>query len=258
MAPYSFEEVGRSAYDVGPFVLAFAPGLLLLRRGVDAWLLAGFALAYGAAVVFGMWAHPRYVHPALILLLVVGVAATARLRAYGPRAARAVTALLAATVLVQTALSVRVLAPLWPDSARVAFGRMSRDAFLRRNERHYALATLVHEQVPPDGNVLVLGMIPHPYYYVGRRFTLASPLEQGAIDYWRMQTLDEFLAAIRAFGVTHVVRETDPDKRATNPVGARVLQLWDELLARSERLGGDDSGALYRLAPAVAHAGSGS
>jgi len=32
MAPQSFEEVGRSAYDVGPFLLAFAPGLFLLRR----------------------------------------------------------------------------------------------------------------------------------------------------------------------------------------------------------------------------------
>ena len=257
MAPHSFEETGRSAYDVGPFLLAFVPGLLLLRRTPQAWLLAGIAFAYAAVIVFGVWAHPRYVHPTLALLLVVAVEACARVRTYGPRAARAVTALLAATVLLQIALSLRVVAPLWPDSARAAFGRMTPDAFLRRNERHYALASLVHAEVPPDGNVLVLGMIPHPYYYVGRPFTLASPLEQGAIDYRRMQTLDDFLTAVRRFGITHVVREVEPDRRAVNPVGDHVLQLWDALLARADKLGEEEGGALYRLPPAVAHAEGG-
>lgn len=257
MAPYSFEETGRSGYDVGPFLLAFVPGLLLLRRAPQAWLLAGIAFAYAAIVVFAMWAHPRYVHPALALLLVVGVEATARLRAYGPWAARATTVLLAGTVCLQTALAARVVAPLWPDSAKVAFGRMTPDAFLQRNDRHYALAALVRASVPPDGNVLVLGMIPHPYYYVGRRFTLASPLEQGAIDYWRIETLEDFLTAIRRFGVTHVVREVDPDKPAVNPVGARVLRLWDELLAHADKLGEEEGGALYRLAPTAAPAEGG-
>jgi 4-amino-4-deoxy-L-arabinose transferase-like glycosyltransferase len=257
MAPQSFEEIGRSAYDVGPFLLAFVPGLLLLRRASQARLLAAVAIAYAVVVVFGIWAHPRYVHPALILLLVVAVEVTAALREYGAWAPRAVTALLAATVLVQTALSLRVIAPLWPDSARVALGRMTPDAFLRRNDRRYALASLVHAQVPPDGHLLVLGMIPHPYYYVGRSFVLASPLEQGAIDYWRMQTVDEFVAAIRRLGITHVVRETEPDKPAVNPVGDRVLRMWDALLARSEKVGDSDGGALYRLAPDLARAEGG-
>jgi hypothetical protein len=257
MAPQSFEEVGRSAYDVGPFLLAFVPGLLLLRRASQARLLAAVAIAYAVVVVFGMWAHPRYVHAALILLLVVAVEVTALLRGYGAWAARAVTAVLAATVLVQTALSLRVIAPLWPDSARVALGRMTPDAFLRRNDRRYALASLVHAQVPPDGHLLVLGMIPHPYYYLGRSFVLASPLEQGAIDYWRMQTVDEFVAAIRRLGITHVVRETEPDKPAVNPVGDRVLRMWDALLARSEKVGDSDGGALYRLGPDLARAEGG-
>ncbi len=252
MAPQSFEETGRFAYDLGPSLLAFAPGLLLLRKSRDAWLLAGLAVAYAAPVAFWMWAHPRYVHPAVPLLLVVAVEAVRRLAVYGPRAARAVTAVLAATVLLHTALAVRVLAPLWPDSVRVATGRMSADEFLRRNERRYALASVVHEQVPPDGNVLVLGMIPHPYYYLDRRFTLASPLEQDAIDYRRIETLDEFVKTLREFGVTHVVREAEADKRGANPVGDRVLRLWDELLARAEKIGDTPDGALYRLSPAVA------
>lgn len=254
MAPQSFEEAGRSAYDVGPFLLAFAPALVLLRGRRDAGLLLGVAAAYATVVVFGMWAHPRYIHPALVLLLIATVEATARLRALGPAAARGVTAVLVATVLVQTALTARVLAPLWPDSARVALGRMTPDAFLRKNERHYALASLVRAHVPPNGNVLLLGMIPHPYYYVGRPFTLASPLEQGAIDYRSIANVDDFVNAIRRYGVTYVVREDEPDKRAANPVGERVLRLWDDLLARAEKIGDTPDGALYRLTPAMARA----
>ncbi len=252
MAPQSFEEVGRSAYDIGPFLLAFVPGLLLLPRRSEGWVLAGIAVAYGAPVVFGMWAHPRYVHPALALLLPVGVAVLRRLRAFGPWAARAVTAVLAMTVLAQTALSVRVIAPLWGDSARVAFGRTTRDAFLRRNERRYDLALLVQARVPPGGNLLVLGMIPHPYYYIGRPFTLASPLEQDAIDYRRIATLDDFITTVQRLGITHVVREVEAEKRGANPVGERVLQLWDGLLANADKIGEVDGGSLYRLHPVIA------
>jgi hypothetical protein len=115
----------------------------------------------------------------------------------------------------------------------------------------------VHEQVPPDGNVLVLGMIPHPYYYLDRRFTLASPLEQDAIDYRRITTLEEFIATLRRFGVTHVVREAEAEKRAANPVGDRVVRLWDELVARADKVAEDEDGAVYRLSPAVARAGEG-
>jgi hypothetical protein len=257
MAPHSFEDVGRSAYDIGPFLLAFVPGVLLLRRTSEAWILAGIALAYAAPVVFGMWAHPRYVHPALPLLLLVGVEAVRRLRTYGPAAARAVTAALVLTLVMQTMLSARAIAPLWAESVRVAFGTMSRDVFLRRNERRYVLASLVQAQVPPSGNVLVLGMIPHPYYYLGRQFTLASPLEQDAIDYRRMTTLDDFVTTVQQLGVTHIVREAEVEKRATNPVGERVLQLWDGLLANADKLGENEGGALYRLHPAVARAEGG-
>jgi hypothetical protein len=251
MAPQSFEEVGRSTYDIGPFVLALAPGVLLLRRDPRAWLLMALALAYGGIIVVGMWPHPRYVHPALPLLLIVGVRAVETLRAYGPAASRVITAVLALTVLGQAGLSLRVIAPKWPDAARVAVGAMSEDAYLRRHERRYPLWSLVNREVPPDGNVLVLGMIPHPYY-LERRFTLASPLEQGAVDYRHIATVDELVARLEEFGVTHVVREPEPEKPGMNPVGPRVLELWDELLARCEKAGEVESGALYRLRPVVA------
>ncbi len=246
MAPYAFENVGRFAYDVGPFLLAFLPAVVVLRRDPQAWILAGLALAYGAIVVFGMWAHPRYVHPTFPLLLVVGVQALAVLAARGVGARRAATAVLALTVVGQAVTSLRVVAPLVPDSARVAVGRMSEDEFLRRYERRYPLWEMVNREVPPGGNVLILAMIPHPYHLT-RRFTLASPLEQGAIDYRRLTSVDELRAALAAYDVTHVVREPEEAKAADNPVGERVTRLWDELLASAEKVDESEAGTLYRL-----------
>jgi hypothetical protein len=94
-------------------------------------------------------------------------------------------------------------------------------------------------------------MIPHPYHII-RPFTLASPLEQGAIDYRRLTSVDELTAALAPFGVTHVVRELEEDKAAANPVGDRVTRLWDELIAGAEKVGETATGALYRLRPVVA------
>ncbi len=251
MAPHSFEEAGRSAYDIGPFILAFAPGIVLLRRDAAAWALATLAITYGAAVVFGMWPHPRYVHPAVPLLLLVAVRVVDRLRRFGAWGSHAVTGLLAATVLGQVTLSTRVLAPLFPDSLQVALGRISKDEFLARHERRYPLWRLVNAEVPPEGNVLILGMIPHPYH-VERRFTLASPLEQGAIDYRRIANVNEFLAALDRFGVTHVVREQEAPKEGANPVGPHVETLWEGLLARCEQVGSADTGEVLYQLPAAA------
>ena len=251
MAPYAFENVGRFAYDIGPFLLAFVPGVLLLRRDSRAWILVGLGLAYSAAVVLGMWAHPRYIHPTLPLFLVVAVQALWTLGGGGLAARRATVALLALTVVAQAATALRVVAPLVPDSVRVATGRMSEDAFLRRYERRYPLWDLVNREVPATGNVLILAMIPHPYHII-RPFTLASPLEQGAIDYRRLTTVDELTAVLAPLGVTHVVRELEEDKAAANPVGDHVTRLWDELIAGAEKVGETTTGALYRLRPVVA------
>ena len=251
MAPYAFENVGRFAYDVGPFLLAFVPGVLLLRRDSRAWILAGLGLTYSAIVVFGMWAHPRYIYPTLPLFLVVAVQVLWTLGAGGVTARRGAVALLALTVAMQAVTALRVVAPVVPDSLRVATGWMSEDAFLRRYERRYPLWDLVNQEVPATGNVLILAMIPHPYHII-RPFTLASPLEQGVIDYRHLATVDELTAALAPFGVTHVVREPEEEKAAANPVGDHVTRLWDELIARAEKVGETSTGALYRLRPVLA------
>lgn len=255
MAPYAFEKVGRYAYDIGPFLLAFVPAVLLLRHAPQAWILTGLGFAYSAIVVFGMWAHPRYVHPTLPLFLIVAVHALWTLGASGPLARRAVVAVLLLTAVLQGVTALRVVAPLVPDSVRIATGRLSDEDFLRRYERRYALWELVNREVPPNGNVLILAMIPHPYHLT-RRFTLASPLEQGAIDYRRLGTVDDLAAALAPFGVTHVVREPEDDKAAANPIGDRVTELWDGLIARSEKVAETAAGALYRVGPLVAEKGA--
>jgi hypothetical protein len=104
----------------------------------------------------------------------------------------------------------------------------------------------VNREVPPDGNVLVLAMIPHPYH-LERSFMLASPLEQAAIDYRRVASVDELLQTLDALGVTHVVREAEAEKAGANPVGPRVTELWDALIARATPVGTTPRGALYRL-----------
>jgi 4-amino-4-deoxy-L-arabinose transferase-like glycosyltransferase len=248
MAPYAFENVGRFAYDVGPFLLAFVPGILLVRRNTRAWILVGLGATYSSVIVFGMWAHPRYVHPALLLFLVAAAYVLWTLGEAGPRARRAATAVLVLTIAIQAATALRLVVPGLPDGLRVATGRMSEDAFLRRYERRYPLWDLVNREVPADGNVLILAMIPHPYHII-RPFTLASPLEQGAIDYRRLATVDDLAAAVARFGVTHVVREPEDDKAAANPVGDRVTELWDALIARAVKVGESPAGALYRLRP---------
>jgi hypothetical protein len=250
MAPQSFEETARFAYDFGPFLLALTPAALLLIGDPRIAIMTGFALTYGAIIAFGMWAHPRYVHPAVPLLLVAGVTTLHVLRRHGRWASRAITAVLAATVLVQTALSARVLMPLLPASARVAVGRMTADEFLRRYESPYPLYARINAEVPPSDGVLVLAMIPHPYH-LRRRFVLASPLEQGAIDYRTVRTVDDLLAALAPFHVTYVARERATEKAGTNPFGERVTRLWDELVARGEKIADTPAGALYRLGPAT-------
>jgi hypothetical protein len=249
MAPYAFENVGRFAYDVGPFVLAFLPlGVLLWRDPLGQVSLAGVGLAYSAIVVLGM-GSPRYIHPTLPLFLVVAVQALWMLgstaaRRRGGRGAR-----------VHGGAAGRDGAPS-PGAARAGqparrdgppFGgrvppplRTPLSALGSRQSRGASDRQRPHPRHDP------------PSYHVLRPFTLASPLEQGAIDYRQLATVDDLTAALAPFGVTHVVREPEEDKAAANPIGERVTRLWDELIARAEKVGDSPTGALYRLPAVVA------
>ncbi|HUE31173.1 MAG TPA: hypothetical protein VMR79_09860, partial [Verrucomicrobiae bacterium] len=171
MHPDSFENAPRQSMDVGPFALAFAPALLLVRRRRFAVLAtAAIGLGYAGIVASAAWAHPRYVVPGAALVLVAAVPAA---RSLLPR--RLFAAAVALTLAGNLALTSRLLRPLWPDQVRVATGRLTPAAFLRRNSERFAFWERANAEVPAAGLVLVLEKIPHPYY-IERPFVVGSYL----------------------------------------------------------------------------------
>lgn len=224
MHPQSFENAARAGLDISPFVLAFAPALALVRRRA-VLLTAGFGLAYVAIIAGAAWAHPRYVVPGIALLLAATIPAARELVAR-----RTFVALVALTILGNLALTTRLLVPLWPDQGRVVLGWLAPEDFLRRHSARFAFWERANAAVPPEGKVLVLEKIPHPYY-IERPYVLGSYLEQGLIDY-RQTTTPEALADVaRELGVTHVAVDLDGLEAQGDPYEATVGRLWRGFVA---------------------------
>ena len=253
MHPDSFENAARQSLDIGPFALAFAPALFLLRRRREAALVtAGVGLAYVGIIAAGAWAHPRYVIPGVVLLFAAAVPAARSLVG-----ARAFAALVAVTVAGNLALTSRLLRPLWPDQARVALGRLAPDEFLRRHSDRFTFWQRANAAVPTAGRVLVLEKIPHPYY-IERPYVLASYLEQGMIDYRRLDDPAALGAAARALGVTHIAVDVVGLEAAGDPFEARVAKLWRAFLgSEGDLLFRAEGFALYGLRPTTAFAAAG-
>lgn len=250
MHPESFENGKRQGQDISPFLLAFLPALVLVRRRRAAVLaVAAIGLAYIALIAGGAWAHPRYVLPGIALAL---AAATPAARALCGR--RLFAAVVAFTIVGNFALISRMLRPMWPDQVRVALGRMAPEAFLARYSDRYVFWRRANEAIPPSGRVLVFEKIPHPYY-IERPFVLLSYLEQGLVDYRRVTTVPALEEAARGLGATHVAVQEDGLLAAGDPFEAEVTALWRAYLAGAGepvlRAGGY---ALYALPPATAHA----
>ena len=226
MHPDSFENAARQSMDVGPFALAFAPALLLVRRRRFAVLAtAAIGLGYAGIVASAAWAHPRYVVPGAALLLVAAVPAA---RALLPR--RLFAAAVAFTLAGNLALTTRLLQPLWPDQVRVATGRLAPAEFLRRHSERFAFWERANAELPAAGLVLVLEKIPHPYY-IERPFVLGSYLEQGLLDYRRLATPAAVAAAAHDLGVTHVAIDLDGLEAGGDPFEASVARLWRSFVA---------------------------
>ena len=49
-----------------------------------------------------------------------------------------------------------------------------------------------------------------------------------------------------------MARETAAEKPGTNPFGARVTRLWDDLVAGADKVAETPAGTLYKLRSAVA------
>jgi len=253
MHPGSFENSWRQSLDIGPFALAFAPALLLLRRRRDAaFLTAAVGLAYVGIIAAFAWAHPRYVIPGVALVFAAAMPAAWAL--LGPRAFAAVVAV---SIAGNLALTSGLLNPLWKDQARVALGRLAPDEFLRRNSDRFAFWEQANAAVPPGGRVMVLEKIPHPYY-IERPYVLASYLEQGLIDYRRVAEPAALGAVARELGVTHVAVDLAALDAAGDPYEATVARLWRAFVGAEADLVFRAHGyALYGLRPATAFAAAG-
>jgi hypothetical protein len=221
MHPDSFEDVARQALDIGPFALAFAPALLLVRRRRGAALAAAeVGLAYAAIVATVTWAHPRYVVPGVAVFLVATVPAARALLGRRP-----FTAVVAVTIAGNLALVTRQLRPTWPDQVRVAIGQLTPEQFLRRHSPRFAFWERANALVPASGLVLVLEKVPSPYY-IERPFILGSYLEQGLLDYRKVASPEALALAARGLGVTHVAIDLVDLERAGDPFEASVTDLW--------------------------------
>lgn len=248
MYPESFENSPRQAYDVSPLALAFVPGVLLLRRRRAASIIvAGVGLAFTAIIAGGAWAHPRYVLPGVALLMAAAVPAAQLV--CGRRLAAAVFTL---TIAGNLALSAFLLRPMWGDQVRVSVGRMPPTAFLRKYSDRYRFWEKANAAIPPDGTVAVLEKIPHPYY-IDRQFILLSYLEQGLVDYRRVDTVDALAHALAERHVTFIAVDTAGLEAAGDPFEATVARLWRGLVASQGTLVLRQGGyALYALRPVTA------
>jgi hypothetical protein len=248
MHPDSFENATRQGLDIGPFALAFAPALLLMRRRRGAALgTAEIGIAYAGIIAALAWAHPRYVAPGVALLLVASIPAARRL--LGRRLFLAVVVL---TIGGNLALTSRLLRPIWIDQMRVAAGRLEPSEFLRRHSARFSFWERANAAVEPAGLVLVLEKIPQPYY-IARPFVLASYLEQGLLDYRTVHSPDALAAVARAEGVTHVAIDMQSLDAAGDPFEATVARLWRGFIAGAcDPILRQDGYALYSLRPATA------
>lgn len=235
----------RAAHDVGPFALAFLPALVLLRRRRErALVVTSTALVLIAATT---WSEPRAALPGIALAMAVAVPAARAL--CGPRL---VVAVLAATVSAELATAVPADRRMWMDQVRTSVGRMTPDTFLRQWSARYRFWARANAAIPPGEVVALVEKTPHPYY-VERPFVLLSHLEQGLVDYRRVDTVDALSDALASLRVEWIAVDAAGVEAAGDPYEASVTRLWRAFLtARADVVLRADGYALYRLRPLTA------
>jgi hypothetical protein len=184
--------------------------------------------------------------PGTALVLVAAAAGARGLLGRG-----AFLAVVALTIASNAALVSRMLQPMWFDQVRVATGRMRPDAFLTKySPDRYVFWSQAKTRVPPDGRVAVLEKIPHPYY-MDRPVVLLSYLEQGLVDYRRVDTPDALADAVVRLGATHVAVDVKGLDASADPYERTVTALWRGYVARlGEPVLTAGGYALYALPPA--------
>lgn len=154
------EEFGGRGHQLGPWPLVCLPALALCRRlrGLGALLaLAGlYTLAW-----YALRQNVRFLLPVVPCLAVAAVWLVVELRRF-PRLPRALLA-----GALSLAVGLGFLAPLRRsvDSAAVALGWESREAYLRRTEPTFAAAQLANQLLPGAGQMRLLSQDYRGFYF---------------------------------------------------------------------------------------------
>jgi hypothetical protein len=124
---------------------------------------------------------------------------------------------------------------------------MAPEAFLERHSWRFRFWRQANAVVPPDGLVLVLEKIPHPYF-IERPFVLGSYLEQTLIDYRTIGSAADLRARALALGVTHVAVDRAGLGGGADPFEMRVHGLWRDFAGSLGSAAADADGhALFAL-----------
>lgn len=202
MSPWAwtFRPTGMQK-DIGVYVVALLPGLLLyLRRRREAWLL-GFCVAYYLMLVRFLHMNPRY---GLILFaglsLLCGLVAShlshspRRLVAWSFRGG------VAATFMLNLLLAGLLCQPVVP----VVTGAEARDSFLQRSVGNYRALQFVNANLPATAVVMFQGLVEG--YYCDRAYLWGDHPHSGLIRYQEHPTPEDLVRRFRELKVTHVVR----------------------------------------------------
>ncbi len=213
---------------IGPLYLALLP-LLLWGRRPAAWSVVGWALL----LVWGWWLmsaqYSRYFLPALAWLAPVAAGAASRAAAQGRWSRRALP------VAIGTGLTLALLVNLVGavSGLGVVLGAQSVEAYLQGQPQPglYAAIQLLNRATPAQARVISYG---EPrLFYLDRDYLWGEPNYHRLLDYDRMKTAGDLLAAYRNLGITHVLvnRQFFPGGTAANE---RIAQRLGEALATGE------------------------
>ncbi len=143
------ERFGGRGNQLGALFLAALPGVLLLGRQRQFWLLLGIASLY-LALWFGLRQNVRFLLPIVPLLAVLVAAVWRECHRWGGLPARAVSAVCLAALALNTAQAVGRA----KGSLAVVFGGETREDYLRQHDPSFAAAQFAATSLPANAVIL--------------------------------------------------------------------------------------------------------
>lgn len=200
----------RKMLRIGAMLAVGGVGALAIWRWRE-WEARALIFLAAALFLTSFWStglYLRYLVPALPLVYVLALSRLERPLKSSRWAQGAVLLLLA----VNTVLYLRSTTPPVRLAARVAAGRMSREAYLERRIPVMPLWNHVNQTLPPDARILLAAG--RPSYYMEPYCFITEAYYQARI---RMDTWENFLSDLRRDGIGYAIV---PEKMARSaPIG---------------------------------------